>query len=879
MAIDLAKCVAKIITETGTALTRGEVEQVMALLTEDRGVKPARAAPGYADMSNSQQHLHDEINGPPSNQVLTQARDDVVARLRMIAAQQKLNRVQNAMKQRERFKAYGSAPDAHMGFQSKLIGTNKAFEGSRSSTEAAIKGRQWEVVAPFAKDLQDQGLEKLFIGRALEDEWVAELGNLNRTDQGPRQPVTGNKQALAIAEAVQRMQQRSLKQLRAEGAWLGNYDGYITRTTHSADRVRRMGQEAWTALALRTFDIRTIYPNMKAEAISDRLGAQWERISTGNHEKFAPQDLELLQNLPGQNMAKKISESRSIHFKDSAAWQSYMKEASDETATSIILKSALRSGRDAGLMSIWGTNPRAAFLADMHMLRTKAGRNMADGGKELRRFERNEINYKRWFGLMDGELGVPVNALAARITQNYLSLQRLAKLGFLPFAMATHIGTVHGELRYQGVAFFRRVTDSLLSFLPEGPIRKEVVQNISAEFHWITGEMHSLLEGNDMRVGGRFTRGVSGLQNWMFKVIGAQAMNNNLRKSHVAQMASHFGRLRGADWTELGSEEQRIMKAFDVTEPEWTALTDRGTKWLRPQGADQHYLTPDAAHSIPDRAVIKMAEDRGLRALDQKGEVRDWRPDELDKMRGDLAHKVMAYFADRNDFGAWGHGVGERAILTQGARPGSALGVSLAIMTQYKSFAVFMLRRTLGRDLYGSDSKAQAVSGIVQMIAGTTILGIFQNALSQILKGQDPQSQWKNSPTAAAQAAMFRGGGMSILGDFMFSEYNRYDKQGVDWLAGPSAGLINSAIALPHMIARGEKVAGSVLDMARSNLPLSNLFYTKLAMDYLVWNALTEWAHPGYLSRADRRLEKTQGITPLKWPLDASKQHLNAWRR
>jgi len=62
--------------------------------------------------------------------------------------------------------------------------------------------------------------------------------------------------------------------------------------------------------------------------------------------------------------------------------------------------------------------------------------------------------------------------------------------------------------------------------------------------------------------------------------------------------------------------------------------------------------------------------------------------------------------------------------------------------------------------------------------------------------------------------------------------------QGVDWLAGPSAGLINSAIALPHMIARGDKVAGTVVDQIRANLPLSNLFYTKLAMDYLIWNGL-----------------------------------------
>jgi hypothetical protein len=872
---NFTKCVARIITETGTQLTRAEVEEVMGLLIEDRGIKGKRAATDYADMSNEQQRIHDQIEGPPNNQVLTQARDDVMARLRKEIAQQSLNRYNNVIKQQERFKAYSQAGTAHEGFQAKLIGTNRAFEGSRSSTEAAIKGQQWAIVAPFAKELQDSGLESVFMSRALEKEWAKELGELNRTDPGPHASVTGNKQARALAEIIQRAQQRTLDALRQNGAWIGNYDGYITRTTHSPDRALRMGKDAWVDLAFKTHDLDTIYPNMPAAEIKKQLGNQWQRIATGEHQQFSPQNLELMQHLPGQNMAKKISESRSIHFKDADSWLAFMEGASDETPTSVVVKSLLTGGRDAGLMSVWGTNPKASFLADMQMLRLKAARAVdTDGGKQLRAFERNEVNYRRWFGLMDGELGKPVNSLAARITQNYLALQRTAKLGFLPFAMATHIGTVHGELRYQGVPFLKRITDSVLSFIPNGPVRNEVVQNISSEFHWLTGEMHSMLEGNDMRVGGRFTRGVTGLQNWMFKVIGAQMMNNNLRKSHIAQMASHFGRQRGEDWSSLGMREQRIMKAFDIAEPEWTALTDRETKWLRPSGADQHFLTPDAAHSISDRAMGKMAEDRGMIARDATGEQRDWTPDELNKMRGDLAQKIYRYFADRNDFGAWGHGVGERAILTQGNRPGSALGISLQIMTQYKSFAVFMIRRTLGRDIYGSDSAGEAVSGIVQMCVGTAILGIFQNALTQMLKGQDPTTQWKANPTASVQAAMLRGGGMSILGDFLFSEYNRYDKQGVDWLAGPSAGLINSAVALPHMIARGDKVAGTVLDQIRANIPLSNLFYTKLAMDYLIWNGLTEWAHPGYLQRAERRLEKTQG---LQYIPGLHPSQLNVW--
>jgi hypothetical protein len=41
----------------------------------------------------------------------------------------------------------------------------------------------------------------------------------------------------------------------------------------------------------------------------------------------------------------------------------------------------------------------------------------------------------------------------------------------------------------------------------------------------------------------------------------------------------------------------------------------------------------------------------------------------------------------------------------------------------------------------------------------------LKDVLTQLLKGQDPESQRRSNPTAALGNAMLRGGGMSILGD------------------------------------------------------------------------------------------------------------------
>ena len=159
---------------------------------------------------------------------------------------------------------------------------------------------------PFSKALSEGGLEKLFTSRALENQWAEELSNLNRTAVGPRQPVTGNKQALEIAQAIHDSQRLALDGLRREGAWIGNYDGYVARTTHSPDRIRRMGADKWAALAQADFlDLDTIYPNRDAAFIDKDLRDQWQRIVTGVHEEYNPGHFEPISFQPGQNLAKK----------------------------------------------------------------------------------------------------------------------------------------------------------------------------------------------------------------------------------------------------------------------------------------------------------------------------------------------------------------------------------------------------------------------------------------------------------------------------------------------------------------------------------------------------------------------------------------------
>ena len=63
-------------------------------------------------------------------------------------------------------------------------------------------------------------------------------------------------------------------------------------------------------------------------------------------------------------------------------------------------------------------------------------------------------------------------------------------------------------------------------------------------------------------------------------------------------------------------------------------------------------------------------------------------------------------------------------------------------------------------------------------------------------------------------------------------------------------------------------LGGDAIRLVKNNTPFANLFYTKQAMDYLLWYHLQEMANPGYLQRSERRSQSDSGQGFLSRPSD-----------
>ena len=730
------------------------------------------------------------------------------------------------------------APTPLLGLESLLTGTNTPFEGSRMSAESAILGYKNAFLGRFRRDLGVN--EKTFASRQLELEWVTELAELN-AKQGGKPGVTGSKPALEIAEAIKKMQDTARETINRHGADVGQLDRYIARTEHSSERLEAMGREGWKKLINETADLVKTFGAGREAEYDELLDTMYGRLRLGRFYDFEVEEDRFIA--PSQNVAKAVSQSRVIQFKDAAGWYRYAQEAGDTPVTDRILSAANKAARDSGLMSVLGTNPKDTFGRIFgRVLEATTDR------KEQKQLEGAENRLNTWLSIMTGDANKITNKGAALATQNWLTLQRVAKLGLLPFSQIADLSTIVSELKYQGVDIPARLMGPMAGYFKgKGSQQREVARLLGGAIDGWMSEISAHMDMFDAQLGGGPVTGfLANTQNFMFKWSGASAMTNRAREAGLYLMAGHWGQKRGVAFDKLNVAERRIMAAYDIGKPEWTALN--AGEWANIQG--DVFLTPHVVESIPSAALDKWKLSTGKIHADDA------------TARHELATRLWRYYSDREKYAVLDIGVRERFVMTRGMAADTSVGIAFRVIGQFKSFMVAQIGRTWGREIYGGQGKLGAVSGLVQFAVAATALGVVGEMMRQIAKGQDPFFSFGEDPAGYLGKGAVRGGAGAILGDFFLSEYTRHGQRATGYAAGPTGDIVDTLLAMKSQIAAGENVAPTALNLAKSNLPMQNFIWTKAAMDALIWSELMEMVNPGYERRVARNQRK-QGIRPL----------------
>lgn len=250
----------------------------------------------------------------------------------------------------------------------------------------------------------------------------------------------------------------------------------------------------------------------------------------------------------------------------------------------------------------------------------------------------------------------------------------------------------------------------------------------------------------------------------------------------------------------------------------------------------------------------------------------------MTRAREELADRMRAFFHDQATTAVIEPDKMTRAMLLQGQQPGTMLGESLRHFWMYKSFTASVMRRVLGREIWGygedrlplgtalfnalKDPSSSGFVGMANIIAFSTLLGYGSMVLKDLAKGKEPRVPDNPEEFGKVLAsAMAQGGGMGIYGDFLFGEAkSRFGQGALETFLGPTWRRFETIYGWKKAFMEGDKVAAKAMTDVLNNTPFINLFYTRAALDYLVLYRMQEWANPGYLRRLENRLstEKDQ---------------------
>jgi hypothetical protein len=769
-----------------------------------------------SNLTNAQQQIVNAGGSPTT--ALTAAAARVAQQAQLAALIAKRNAALNAI----RYRALTDYVSTHWkgneaeGLRALLTGSIRAKTGARASValEQRMLGNTY--LGSLTTELERGGLMDAFKSGSLDQDIARALWQLN----SPNPNAAGlPREAVDIAKAVHRVQEAARADANKAGAWIGKLEGWVVSQSHDAWRLMKRGFDDWRA----TIEPRLDWARIEAERgpIADRgkwLAETYQNLASGVH--LTARGASKTDGFKGPaNLAKRMSEERVLHFRDADAWSEYNAEFGRGSLREAIFGGLMGSARNTGLMRVLGPNPEAMFNRLTTELRDRIRRS-----GDARASQKFDAAVNGWLDNrlkeVTGEVNRPVNEMLARYSANARAWQSMAKLGGAVISSVTDLATYASELSYQGRGFLSGIAEAV-GGVAQGRAageRKEILSSLGVFFDSLVGDITR--QGSlDESMGGNTSR----MLQTFFKYNLLNWWTESLRSSAGLSMSHYLALQAGKTFDQLAPEMQRTLALFEIDAPTWDRMRAAG---VRKAADGVEFMVPD-----------------GMQPAD--------------------ADRLRRYVVDRADTAVLQPDADARSMLRQGTRAGTPQGELMRTIMQFKGFPVAFTRQVLGRELYGRGAEGGTVKGLTQLMVATTVLGYAAMVAKDMLKGRTPRDP-RDPKTIAA--AMVQGGGAGIYGDFLFGQYSRSGNRALETLAGPVLGTGAEVVNLWAKLRAGDADGGDALRLAVNNTPFANLFYTRIAADYLFLYDVQEAISPGTLRRMEQRIARDNGQTFLWSP-------------
>jgi len=749
------------------------------------------------------------------------------------------------------------------GMKALIAGSQLLRAGARTSVALESQQLHGKWLGGLEGDLRKAGLWQFFVEDAYQDDVARALWqhSLEEPDMAGIHP-----DAVRIADIVNRYQQDAKLTQNRYGAWIGNLRGWMYRQAHDMDKLRSAGIAKWSDFVDARLDWDRITEQLGVEdpAKFDRaefLRAAFHDLSNGDH--FKPASLfEIRPSVGPGNMAKKVSQSRTLHWKDANSATAYLREfgPANGSLAETVLNDFRGSARAAGLMKVLGPNYEGNLQAILdHVGETLKGTPAGDKWRSQASEVMDLLHH------VDGSISIPHNWLGAKIGAGMRNWQSMSKLGAAVVSQVSDIPVYAAAISHRfDVSIFDGLRDAVSGMLQGRPAdeRREILADCGHFFESVISQSAARFDPAD--VPGKMARHMERFFKWG----GITWWAETLRSSAVLTMARRLGDYHGRAFGALPAATRDMLSLYRIDEARWGLLRMAATREVD----GKVYLTPEGLRAIPEAALADHLQAIG----------RDASPAAVSNLRADLTDAYRSLLLDQSQYAALEPDARTRAFLLRGSRPGTIGGEILRAFAQFKSFPVVYAQRVLGREVYGrgydsvgawvKSRDSKAYMAMFNLIWTLTAAGYVSASVKDLLKMRTPRPL---DDSRTWMAAFMQGGALGIYGDYLFGSSNRLGGGIMGSIAGPVPGSISQGYELYQKArdvsieaAMGEDpqpadVAASALNFTLQNTPYLNLHLLRPALNAaLIWS-LQERLNPGYLQRSKRNLKRNQGSSYL----------------
>lgn len=847
--------------EAGINLLPDEAEEIIQVLNERLSKRVENAAEG--------EEL--EIFGLAK---------EIAKQARINAVMQKRNRLLNAKAYADTMRFVKASDDPAEALSAIMVGSYKFMQGGQNSVDARQQAIMTKYAGELVAALRREKLDTLFKSGELDEKIYEAMFDPDTFNVKQ----AGGIEAKRIAEIIQITQKRLLKRKNRLGAMVGELKNYVVRQTHDpillrdgarTDEQFKQARAKWVAymmqdgvLDAKTFQNKPPTKDGQPYSNEDFLGDIWDNLVSGNHQKVSALrgddgKVDSLESFTGPaNLAKKLSQSRVIHFKSGKAAYEYSKTYSRQSLAESVVNGVTHDAQAIGLMEVFGTNPEAMFNRIINDLQKDP--SMVGVDKVRRRQGRLTNQFKEIDGSTRARgAGLPIafGADFAGIAAGWRMLQNMAKLGMATISSFSDISTKAHFINTRterGIfgSYAEAFSDIFRGYNSDE--QKELAYLLSVGVESFLGDVHARFGANDSGPGA-----IAKAHQMFFRINGMNWWNNAQKVGLARMMSADLARFAGKSFNEIGDRTRLNLERYGITEADWDVMRSMEMKAV--DGRD--YITPSGIDTVPD-SVIEAAALVKINAT-RKRPLKKATATMVQKYRDDLSTKISTYLTDSADTAIPTPGAKERAFMNQGTARGTIAGEALRAIGQLKGFPITMVMKGMSGQYQVSKqlggSTKSGIYGLAQMMVGTTMMGYLSLTLKDILKGKEPLEAFSVENGLNAEVltkAFVQGGGAGIYGDFLFGEYNKYGQTLTQNLLGPTFGSIDDIARIYGNVLEAvqtgdtDPLVKNATRFAVSNTPGLNLFYTKTALDYLFIYGLMEKTNPGYLRRMERRMEK-----------------------